>query len=143
MTSHTDTASCAEFVGAASSRRGFLKGLAALGGAGVVTAVEGSVFTQTSYAATGTAESVLVVLSMRGGADGLSLVVPHGDPAYYTARPRIAVPSASLLAKDGMFGLHPQLKPLLPLWNEGKLAAVQATGMQSPNRSHFAAMEVV
>ncbi len=142
MTDHT-THGCEEFQGAATSRRGFLRGLAAVTGAGVVTAVDGSVVTQTSYAATGTSDAVLVVLSMRGGADGLSLVVPHGDPAYYAARPRIGVPSASLVAKDGMFGLHPRLKPLLPLWNEGRLAAVQATGMQSPNRSHFAAMEIV
>ena len=50
---------------------------------------------------------VLVVLSLRGAADGMSLVVPHGDPAYYAARPRIAVPSTSLLERDAMFGLPP------------------------------------
>ena len=42
-----------------------------------------------------------------------------------------------------MFGLHPALAPLLPLWNSGKLAAVHATGLPAPNRSHFAAMEEV
>ena len=84
---------------------------------------------------------MLVVVSLRGAADGLSLVVPHGDPAYYAARPRIAVPSASLLAKDGFFGLHPSLSPLLPMWNAGQLAAVHATGLPVANRSHFAAME--
>ncbi len=87
--------------------------------------------------------SVLVVLSLRGAADGLSLVVPHGDPAYYTARPRIGVPHTSLLAPDAMFGLHPALAPLLPMWNAGSLAAVHATGMATPNRSHFAAMEAI
>ena len=87
--------------------------------------------------------SVLVVLSLRGAADGLSLVVPHGDPAYYTARPRIGVPQAALLAPDAMFGLHPALAPLLAMWNAGTLAAVHATGMATPNRSHFAAMEAI
>jgi uncharacterized protein (DUF1501 family) len=87
------------------------------------------------------ASSVLVVLSLRGAADGLSLVVPHGDPAYYTARPRIAIPKAQLLAADSFFGLHPNLAPLLPLWNAGKIAAVHATGLPAPNRSHFSAME--
>ena len=65
------------------------------------------------------ADAVLVVLSLRGAADGLSLVVPHADPAYYAARPRIAIPADRLLAKDGMFGLHPELAPLLPLWTAG------------------------
>ena len=41
---------------------------------------------------------MLVVLSLRGGADGLSLVVPHGDPGYYSARPNIAIPADQLLA---------------------------------------------
>jgi uncharacterized protein (DUF1501 family) len=87
--------------------------------------------------------SVLVLLSLRGAADGLSLVVPHGDPAYYAARPRIGVPQTALLAPDPMFGLHPALAPLLPMWNAGTLAAVHATGMATPNRSHFAAMEAI
>ena len=96
--------------------------------------------TQTAYGAE-SAPQVLVVLSMRGAADGLSLVVPHADPVYYQARKSIAVPSDRLLAKDGMFGLHPSLAPLLPLWNAGKVAAVQATGLPVANRSHFSAME--
>lgn len=87
--------------------------------------------------------SVLVLLSLRGAADGLSLVVPHGDPAYHEARPRIGVPHSALLAPDPMFGLHPALAPLLPMWTAGSLAAVHATGMATPNRSHFAAMEAI
>ena len=129
---------CEEYGGL--SRRGLLKGLL---GAGATTAFFGTTFTQTAYAATEPADRVLVVLSLRGAADGLSLVVPHGDPAYYTARPRIAIPSASLLAKDSFFGLHPSLSPLLPLWNAGKVAAVHATGLPVANRSHFAAMEAL
>jgi uncharacterized protein (DUF1501 family) len=129
---------CEEYAGV--SRRGLLKGVL---GAGATTAFFGTTFTQTAFAATQSADRVLIVLSLRGAADGLSLVVPHGDPAYYTARPRIAIPSASLLAKDGFFGLHPSLSPLLPLWNAGKVAAVHATGLPVVNRSHFAAMEAL
>jgi uncharacterized protein (DUF1501 family) len=133
---------CDEYAGA--SRRGFLRGaLGAAAGAAAVSATFGDVFTSTAYAATGTAESVMVVLSLRGAVDGMSLVVPHGDPVYYSARPRIAVPSEKLLVKDGMFGLHPNLAPLVPMWKAGKLAAVQATGLHAPNRSHFSAMEEV
>jgi uncharacterized protein (DUF1501 family) len=94
-------------------------------------------------AARSLAGSVLLVLSLRGAADGLSLVVPHADPAYHRARPRIAVPTSSLLVPDAMFGLHPAMAPLLDLWNSGRLAAVHATGMPVPNRSHFSAMEEI
>ncbi|MBF4163782.1 DUF1501 domain-containing protein [Nocardioides sp. CBS4Y-1] len=123
------------------TRRGVLRGLALAGGAAtfgsaVVTAAPAS-------ATEGSSGSVLVVLSMRGAADGLSLVVPHGDPVYYAARPRIGVPRERLIAADAFYGLHPALAPLLPLWNGGRLAAVHATGLAAPNRSHFSAMEEV
>ncbi|MCW2795253.1 DUF1501 domain-containing protein [Nocardioides sp.] len=129
---------CAEF--AAVSRRGLFAGALALAGTSTVI---GTAVITASPARAASADSVLVVLSLRGAADGLSLVVPHADPVYYEARPHLAVPASALLAKDGFFGLHPQLAPLLPLWNAGKLAAVHATGLPAPNRSHFAAMEEV
>nr|WP_296071556.1 DUF1501 domain-containing protein [uncultured Actinoplanes sp.] len=84
---------------------------------------------------------VFVLVSLRGGFDGLSAVVPAGDPAYYRARPGIAVPRSRLLGGDRAFGLHPALAPVLPLWTAGKLGAVHAVGQPAPNRSHFAAME--
>ncbi|WP_229071407.1 DUF1501 domain-containing protein [Actinoplanes sp. DH11] len=84
---------------------------------------------------------VLVLLSLRGGFDGLSAVVPHGDAGYYAARPTIAVPKAQLIGGDAFFGLHPALAPLLPYWTGGQLAAVHAVGQPAPNRSHFSAME--
>ena len=69
--------------------------------------------------------------------------MPHGDSAYATARPSLAVPSSTLLAKDDMFGLHPKFAPLLPMWMAGSFAAVNAVGLATPNRSHFAAMEAI
>lgn len=136
-----DAGCCEEYAGL--TRRGLLRagGLAAATGA--LTATFGATTTQTAYAATRSAPRTLVLLSLRGAADGLSLVVPHADPVYYAARPRIAVPKASLLAVDAQFGLHPSLAPLLPMWQEGKVAAVHAVGLPAPNRSHFSAMEEV
>lgn len=122
------------------SRRSVLGGAVALGGAAVVTRLMGEAFLQASYAGT-TGNNVLVVLSMRGGADGLSLVVPHGDPAYAVARPRTAVPTEPLLFKDAMFGLHPSFAPITGIWNAGQMAVVHAAGLPAPNRSHFSAME--
>lgn len=127
---------CPEF--ARISRRGLFAGAAALAG---TSTVFGSTVLTASAAAPAPARAVMVVLSLRGAADGLSLVVPHGDPVYYSARPTIAVPSDALLAKDGFFGLHPELAPLVPFWNAGTMAAVHATGLPAPNRSHFSAME--
>ena len=123
------------------SRRRFLAGTGALIGGAAVSGMIGDVFTQTAYGAPG--GNTLVVLSLRGGSDGLSMIVPHGDPGYTKARPTIGVPTKSLLAKDSMFGLHPEFEPVLPLWQSGKFGAVQAVGMPVPNRSHFAAMEAV
>ena len=120
------------------SRRGLLGGAAALAGASTMI---GSAVLTASPAAAESAKSVLVLLSLRGAADGLSLVVPHADPAYYADRPRIAVPASRLIAKDGFFGLHPALSPLLPLWSSGRMAAVHATGLPTVNRSHFSAQE--
>jgi uncharacterized protein (DUF1501 family) len=133
-----DQTCCPEY--AAVSRRGFLTGAAALVG---TTTMFGSTLLTVSPAAAATTGPTLVVLSLRGAADGLSLVVPHGDPVYYAARPRIAVPASQLVASNEFFGLHPDLAPLLPLWQSGRLAAVHATGLPAPNRSHFAAMEEV
>ncbi len=135
-----DDACCPEF--AALNRRSVLRGALALGGA---TFMVGSATVSASAASPTPASSVLVVLSLRGGADGLSLVVPYGDPGYYAARPTIAIPQNQLIGQtpDHFFGLHPKLAPLLPMWTSGKLAAIHAAGLRTANRSHFSAMEEV
>jgi uncharacterized protein (DUF1501 family) len=131
-----DGACCAEY--AAMSRRSLLRGALALGGA---TTMVGSAMMSASASSVVPATSVLVVLSLRGAADGLSLVVPYKEQAYYDARPRIAIPADKVLLPDERFGLHPSLDPLTALWKAGKVAAVHATGLPAPNRSHFSAME--
>ena len=142
---------CTEFRAASAlSRRGFLAGLGAAALGGVAVSVFGDAVRQVAYADTtvgdpgaGQDGNVLVVLSLRGAIDGLGVVVPHGDPAYAPARPSIAVPASRLVAADSMFGLHPELAPLLPWWRSGRFAAVQAVGLPLPNRSHFSAMEEI
>ena len=84
---------------------------------------------------------VLVVVSLRGGFDGLNVIVPTGDPAYATWRPTIGIPQNALLPLDSMFGMHPAMQPLLPFWNAGNFGVVQAVGQVNPTRSHFEAME--
>ena len=136
----TDACECSDFT---ASRRRFLAGLGATAGTAVVGGLVGGAFQQVAFGATATSPNVVVVLSLRGGADGLSMVVPHGDAAYADNRPTIAIPTSTLLGRDATFGLHPGFKPLEGMWNAGTFAAVNAVGMPSPNRSHFSAMEIV
>jgi uncharacterized protein (DUF1501 family) len=84
----------------------------------------------------------LVVILLRGAVDGLNVVVPYGEEAYYAARPTIAIarpgaPEGAALALDEHFALHPALAALLPLWEAKQLAFVHAAGSPDPSRSHF------
>jgi uncharacterized protein (DUF1501 family) len=83
----------------------------------------------------------LVVIFQRGAADGLNIVVPHGEPAYYAMRPSINIPRGSVLDLDGFFGLHPSMSALQPIWNQKHLAIVHAAGSPDPTRSHFDAQD--
>jgi uncharacterized protein (DUF1501 family) len=86
-------------------------------------------------------QRTLVCLFQRGAVDGLSMIVPHGEPEYYRERPRIAVPRSAVVDLDGHFGLHPQLAPLKPFWDAGSLAAIHAVGSPDATRSHFDAQD--
>ncbi len=134
--------SCNDYSSTTTSRRSFLRNALAVTGGTVATSLFGDTFRQTAYGQQA-GGNVLVVLSLRGGADGLSLVVPHGDPHYYQQRPRIAVPRGSLLFRDAMFGLHPEFKPLASMWRQRKFGVVHAVGLPQPNRSHFSAIEEI
>ena len=91
----------------------------------------------------------LICLFQRGAADALNVVVPHGEAAYYSLRPRIAIPRPSArlgeaqaaVDLDGFFGLHPSLQALKPLWDRGMLAPIHAVGSPSTTRSHFDAQD--
>jgi uncharacterized protein (DUF1501 family) len=123
------------------TRRIFMRGGAmALVGTAVVPAfLERSVLAQaTSAQARG---KKLVVLFQRGAADGLNLVVPYREPAYYAMRPTIAIQPNQVLDLDGFFGLHPSLQPLMPLYKSGHLAIIPAAGSPDPSRSHFEAQD--
>src|SRR5262245_26535558 len=89
----------------------------------------------------------LIAVFQRGAVDGLSMVVPYGDPDYYSSRGNIAIarPAAgaaeTTIDLDGFFGLHPSLAPLAPLWADRRLAVVHACGSPDATRSHFDAQD--
>ena len=82
-------------------------------------------------------DTVLVVVQMGGGNDGLNMIVPFGDPAYARARSRIALAPSQTLPLDGRNGLHPSLANLHGYLQAGKLAIVQGVGYPRPDMSHF------
>ena len=89
---------------------------------------------------------VLVVIFQRGGMDGLNVVVPFKDAAYYALRPTIAIaePAAGAeraVDRDGFYALHPALAPLKHFYDKGQLAIVHATGSPDNTRSHFDAQD--
>ena len=141
-TSAAEDCGCPDFSRAGMSRRSLLKSSAVLGGGMAMTQMFGEAMMQASFGGT-TGGNTMVVISLRGGIDGMGMVVPYGDPGYYTARPHTAVPASSLICKDSMFGLHPKMAPLQKYWSSGELAAVQAVGLPVANRSHFSAIEAV
>ena len=83
----------------------------------------------------------LVVIFQRGAADGLNIVVPHAEQAYYAMRPSINIPRNSVINLDGFFGLHPAMESFQPLWKQRHLAIVHAAGSPDPTRSHFDAQD--
>ncbi len=87
----------------------------------------------------------LVVIFLRGGIDGLNVVVPHQETDYYNLRPSIAIPypgePAGVIDLDGFFGLHPTLSALIPLWNKKNLAFIYNSGLNDGTRSHFEAQD--
>jgi uncharacterized protein (DUF1501 family) len=112
------------------SRRSLLSALGALG-------VSGLAFAEPSASR----RRVLVFVFLRGGIDGLSVIVPHGDPGYYAARKNVAIAQRTAIDLDGRFGLHPKLARLKPLWDQKLFAAVHAVGSPHPTRSHFDAQD--
>ena len=91
---------------------------------------------------TGKDGTILVVLQMAGGNDGLNMVVPYADDAYHRARPRLALPADQILKIDNYAGLNPKLTGLKSLFDEGHVAVIQGVGYPNPNRSHFRSTEI-
>lgn len=122
------------------SRRAVLAGLSAtlLLGAGA----------SRSAAAAEPAPPLFILLVLRGGLDGLAMVAPYGDPAYRSARGKLAasapgVGDDALLDLDGFYGLHPAMAPLHGMFTAGELLAVHAAALPYDARSHFDAQDLL
>jgi len=135
------------------NRRFFLKGgglaLASVGlVGGAPSFLRRVVEAQGVSAAPNGRRKTLITIFQRGAVDGLNMVVPHGERGYYDLRPQIAIAQPgkggageSAVDLDGFFGLHPSMSPLKRLWDEKRLAIVDAVGSPDNTRSHFDAQD--
>jgi uncharacterized protein (DUF1501 family) len=85
-------------------------------------------------------DKILVVVNLFGGNDQLNTLIPYRNELYYRLRPNIAIKREEILdlgANGQKLGFHPELRPLMSMWNHGELAIIPQVGYPNPNRSHF------
>src|SRR3712207_6535065 len=129
------------------NRRDFLK--MSLASAGVVTWGLGvpGFLSRTAAAArpahrAGARDTILVVIELSGGNDGLNTVIPFKDPAYRGLRPTLRQPAGQVHKINDELGLHPQMAGLAGLLQDGALCVVQGVGYPNPDQSHFRSMDI-
>jgi len=87
-------------------------------------------------------KSILVLVQLAGGNDGLNTLIPYEDANYYRLRPNLGIAKEQVLPTTQTVGLHPSCAALDGLYKDGKLAIVQNVGYPNPNRSHFRSTEI-
>ena len=87
-------------------------------------------------------DTILVVVELTGGNDGLNTVAPFADDLYQKARPTIAISKKEALKLDDYCGLHPRMQEMKRLYDEKRLAVVRGVGYPNPDRSHFESMDI-
>src|SRR5436309_4380181 len=125
------------------TRRDFLKstGLVALGLNAPLFVSRTAALAAPGHKA-GAKDTVLVVIELNGGNDGLNTVIPFKDPLYAKYRPTLRQPASQVKKLTDEIGLHPQLTGLADLYQEGCLCVVQGVGYPNPSQSHFRSMDI-
>ncbi|OAI45875.1 hypothetical protein AYO44_02445 [Planctomycetaceae bacterium SCGC AG-212-F19] len=90
----------------------------------------------------GAKDTILVVVQLTGGNDGLNTVIPLDDPLYTKYRPTLKIGKDQLKKLDDNVGLHPQLGELAKLHDDQALGVIQGVGYPNPNQSHFRSMDI-
>jgi uncharacterized protein (DUF1501 family) len=100
-------------------------------------------FERTAAAASarpGEGGTVLVVIQLSGGNDGLNTVVPYEDDAYHRARPTLRLQAERVHKLETGLGLHPDMSAFARLYHGGRLGIVQGVGYPESKRDHDLAM---
>src|SRR5262249_54935730 len=87
-------------------------------------------------------ETILVVLQLTGGNDGLNTVIPFKDEQYAKLRPTLRIPAAQVKKLNDEVALHPSMTGLAELLQDQALCVVQGVGYPNPNQSHFRSMDI-
>jgi uncharacterized protein (DUF1501 family) len=133
------------------TRREFLRGTVLTGAlswtvpsflASTFSALQAEAADQTTQTVTGKDGTILVILQMAGGNDGLNTVVPFANDHYRKARPRLGVPEKQLLKLNDDLAFHANLAGFKELYDAGQLSVIQGVGYPNPNRSHFRSTEI-
>src|SRR4051812_24489015 len=128
-------------------RRDFLQGAAASSGV-VALGLSAPTFLSRAGAVAppngrrGSRDTILVVIELTGGNDGLNTVVPFKDAEYTKLRPTLKLQSSQLKKVNDELGLHPQLTGLAELLQDNALCVVQGVGYPNPTQSHFRSMDI-
>ena len=121
------------------SRRKFLQSSSIVSLSPVLPAILGST---ARAAATGSDETVLVVIQLDGGNDGINTVVPFADDLYGKVRNKLRLETERLHKLSDHVGLHPSMGTAKELFDDGRLSIVQGVGYPNPDRSHFRSMRI-
>src|ERR671913_381117 len=125
------------------SRREFLKVFSLVGlGATVPTFLARTAFAAPDAAKPGAKDTILVVVELTGGNDGLNTVIPFKDPLYAKYRPTLKQPPAQVRKLTDDLALHPAMTDLADLYHAGELCVVQGVGYPNPDQSHFRSMDI-
>lgn len=90
----------------------------------------------------GAKDTILVVVQLTGGNDGVNTVIPFGDPEYAKLRPTIQIPKDQIRKIDQSIGLHPAMEGMSKLLEDRALCIVQGVGYPNPSQSHFRSMDI-
>src|SRR5260370_22623555 len=90
----------------------------------------------------GARDTILVVVQLTGGNDGLNTVIPFRDENYRRLRPTLAQPEAQIRRLNDSIGLHPSMTALADLLQDNSLCVVQGVGYPNPSQSHFRSMDI-
>src|SRR5207249_2352707 len=129
------------------TRRDFLKTSLATGslvswGLTVPTFLSRTAAAAAAAGTPGAKETILVVIQLTGGNDGLNTVVPFKDEQYSKLRPTLRIPTDQVKKLNDEVGLHPSMTGVADLLQDQALCVVQGVGYPNPNQSHFRSMDI-
>src|SRR5882724_10431014 len=90
----------------------------------------------------GAKDTILVVVQLTGGNDGLNTVIPFKDPEYAKLRPTLRQSESQVKKINDDLAFHPSMSGIAELLQDNAVCVVQGVGYPNPSQSHFRSMDV-